>query len=72
MSSRDLRKRLRSIKHRSGVGVWDESRVKEKRWVSDDANRRGVKFIRANCGTAKSHEFNATKVEDRSTLAVFL
>ena len=34
--------RLRSIKHKKGKGVWDESRVKEKKWVIDDANRRKV------------------------------
>ena len=34
--------RLRSIKHRDGVGVWDESRVREKWEVTRDANRDGV------------------------------
>ena len=35
-------KRLRSIKHRDGVGVWDESQVREKRRVAEEANRSGV------------------------------
>merc|ERR1711884_507298 len=34
--------RLRSIKHKDGVGVWDESRVAERGAVTRDANRRGV------------------------------
>ena len=34
--------RLRSIKHKSGVGVWDESKVREKSDVAADATARGV------------------------------
>ena len=33
---------LRSIKHKSGVGVWDESNVREKRDVAAEANRNNV------------------------------
>ena len=35
-------KRLRSIKHRDGIGVWDETKVDEKRNVVADARRRKI------------------------------
>ena len=35
-------KRLRSIKHKDGVGVWDESKVQEKWKVAAEANKAGV------------------------------
>jgi len=35
-------KRLRSIKHRNGVGVWDETRVREKADVAREADAQGV------------------------------
>ena len=35
-------KRLRSIKHKKGVGVWDETRVREKAAVRREARRDGI------------------------------
>ena len=34
--------RLRTIKHRDGVGVWDESRVREKSRVRHEARDKGI------------------------------
>ena len=34
--------RLRSIRHKGGVGVWDKKRVKERKLVVGDARQRGI------------------------------
>ena len=43
-------RRLRTTKHKYGVGVWDESRVRERRDVAREANAKG-EIVHAHCAS---------------------